>query len=248
MVVFGNIGATDGWFYPWDWAWGEVWPPDPIADEAGAACTWHAMAGAAQFQFAITNFATHWSQTVATNTTVNYSFTGFPVGMSGHFTGSAGATNTVTLEYVPDQPTLRFTANPTNGLVPLTVHFSSDTVDSANNPIVGWNWNFGDGTNVTGPNCSHTYTNTGRFLVTLVATNATGTVIQGVGASNITVAPPTVQFSVMPTNGIVSLAVFFTCPQMDSGGNSIVSWLWDFGDGNTFTDQSPDQPATVTHI
>ncbi len=52
MVVFGN--TADGRFYPYDWAWGEIWPPDPIADEAGAACTWHAMAEAAQFQFALT--------------------------------------------------------------------------------------------------------------------------------------------------------------------------------------------------
>ncbi|HXR06659.1 MAG TPA: choice-of-anchor tandem repeat GloVer-containing protein, partial [Candidatus Acidoferrum sp.] len=126
--------------------------------------------------------------------------------------------------------------------------------------ISSWTWNFGDGTNGTGQMISHTYTNTpkstnggsssntGTFLVTLTATNLSGTAVQGVGDSNITVSLPTVQFTVTPTNGFVPLSVHFTFPAVDSADNAIVSWKWDFGDGTSFVDRSPDQPVSMNHI
>jgi hypothetical protein len=54
------------------------------------------------FQFAITNAATHWSQTIETNGTAtdNYSDS------SENDNGSALVSRTVTLEYIPDQPTI----------------------------------------------------------------------------------------------------------------------------------------------
>ncbi len=202
------------------------------------------------FQFAITNAAVHWTQSLTTNVALNY-----PLAESdGSASASGTANNTITLEYVPDQLTVPFSADPTNGLVPLTVQFSSAGVDSGGSTIASWNWNFGDGTNGTGQYPSHTYTNTGTlsnsgtFSVTLVATNVNGTAVQGIGSSNITVSLPTVQFTVTPTNGFMPLSVVFTCPAVDSADNLIVSWSWNFGDGTSFADQSPDQPVSINHI
>jgi PKD repeat protein len=194
--------------------------------------------------FYLTNSARPWSQTLfATGGITN------DVGPPGVDSGSEVLT--VSLQYVPDQlnvPFVPFTADLTNGLVPLTVHFSAASVDSGDNSIVSWNWSFGDGTNGTGQYPVHTYTTKGTFSVTLVATNVNGMAVQGIGFSNITVSLPTVQFTVWPTNGFRPLTVNFTCPAVDSADNSIVSWNWDFGDNTSFADQSPDQPVSVNHI
>jgi PKD repeat protein len=46
-------------------------------------------------------------------------------------------------------------------------------------------------------------------------------------------------WSVSPTNGPLPLAVQFTGPALDSGGNTITNWSWDFGDGGTGAGQNP---------
>jgi uncharacterized repeat protein (TIGR03803 family) len=192
--------------------------------------------------FYFTNSASPWSLTLSATGGVTNEQDASVV------SDSASEVLTVSLQYVPDQLTGPFTADQTNGLVPLTVHFSAASVDSAANTIASWNWNFGDGTNGTGQYPAHTYTTNGTFSVTLVATNVNGTTVQGIGASNITVSLPTVQFTVWPTNGVTPLTVNFICPAVDSGDNSIVSWKWDFGDNTSFADQSPHQPVSVNHI
>jgi PKD repeat protein len=67
-------------------------------------------------------------------------------------------------------PTARFTANITEGPAPLPVEF---TDLSAGTPT-SWMWEFGDGTNSTDQNPTHTYTN-GMYTVNLTVTNAAGT-------------------------------------------------------------------------
>ena len=64
-----------------------------------------------------------------------------------------------------------YTANPTNGTVPLTVQFTAPSVDSGGNNVTHWNWAFGDGTTSTAQNPLHTYTTTGAFSTSLIATN-----------------------------------------------------------------------------
>ncbi|MGO8696525.1 MAG: leucine-rich repeat protein [Limisphaerales bacterium] len=83
-------------------------------------------------------------------------------------------------------PAAAFTANPTNGVFPLTVSFASAGVDSAGNTITRWNWAFGDGSTSTSQNPSHTYTTNGTFSVALIATNNIGGTVAGVGPASIT--------------------------------------------------------------
>ena len=68
-----------------------------------------------------------------------------------------------------------FSANETGGCTPLTVQFT-DTSSTPNpaNPIVSWQWNFGNGQTFNGPNPpSQTYT-LGLYDVTLVVTSQSG--------------------------------------------------------------------------
>lgn len=50
--------------------------------------------------------------------------------------------------------------------------------------------------------------------------------------------PPCVGSNAAFSDSVSQLAAFFT--DMSSGGATISSWLWDFGDGNTSTSQSPN--------
>jgi large repetitive protein len=67
-------------------------------------------------------------------------------------------------------PVADFTVNSTIGTSPLTVQFT-DT--STYNPT-SWLWDFGDGTNSTEQNPTHTYNTTGTYTVTLTAANNNG--------------------------------------------------------------------------
>ena len=60
-------------------------------------------------------------------------------------------------------PVANFTAGPVNGSAPLTVFF---TDQSAGNPTF-YNYDFGDGVNMTGPNPVHTYRYPGNYTVIL---------------------------------------------------------------------------------
>jgi uncharacterized repeat protein (TIGR03803 family) len=87
-------------------------------------------------------------------------------------------------------PTIQFTASPTNGVPPVTVRFSSPTNDGGSNAILGWNWNFGDGTtNSTAQTPSHVYTNAGTFFPTLICVNNNGDTVMGSGPAIVAAYP-----------------------------------------------------------
>jgi uncharacterized repeat protein (TIGR03803 family) len=87
-------------------------------------------------------------------------------------------------------PTIQFTATPTNGIPPVTVRFSSPTNDGGSNAILGWNWNFGDGTtNSIVQNPTHTYTNPATFFPTLMCINNNGSTVMGSGPAIVAAYP-----------------------------------------------------------
>ena len=129
-----------------------------------------------------------------------------------------------------------FTANQTSGCAPLGVSFRDLTTG---NPKF-WNWDFGNGTLANVQNPSVTYSLPGTYTVKLVVRNADGT--NGITKTNyITVFPsPSANFSANITTGCVPVNIQFTDKSTSTAG-SIVSWLWDFGDGTTSTAQNPQK-------
>ena len=139
---------------------------------------------------------------------------------------------------------IAISGNPTNGAVPFTVGFTSAGLDSAGHVISNWNWTFGDGSISTAENPSHRYTTGGTFSVALFETNNNGVPVAGSGMS-ITASPPTVQYAANPTNGASPLTVQFSAANIDSGGNPVTSWNWNFGDGSSGAAQSPSHVYTA---
>ncbi len=72
------------------------------------------------------------------------------------------------------RPVVNISANPTSGLAPLTVNFTSvGTSDPDGNPIT-YAWNFGDGVSSTVANPTHTYTTIGSRLASLTVKDSLG--------------------------------------------------------------------------
>ena len=79
-------------------------------------------------------------------------------------------------------PTARFTISPTNPTLNTLVNFNGTQSTAApGRRIVGYHWDFGDGSSADGPTAAHTYTQRFTFTVTLTVTDdagKTGTISQ----------------------------------------------------------------------
>ncbi|MGD0080963.1 MAG: PKD domain-containing protein [Methanoregula sp.] len=152
-------------------------------------------------------------------------------------------------------PVASYTESSTSGTAPFNVQFT----DTSTNAPTSWTWNFGDGTTGTVENPSHTYTNPGSFVATLIAANAAGTstsvqqdtitvsapVAAATFAPVVTATPqptlPVVSFVGTPISGAAPLVVQFTATAPESPE----SFAWDFGDGGTSTSQNPSYTYTI---
>jgi PKD repeat protein len=71
-------------------------------------------------------------------------------------------------------PEAAFTVSRTSGCEPLTVTFTDQSSGDAARPVTEWNWDFGDSTTSTDQNPSHTFTQQGRYTVSLTVSGPTG--------------------------------------------------------------------------
>lgn len=109
-----------------------------------------------------------------------------------------------------------------------------------------WNWSFGDGDSSTSKNPSHTYTAEGEYAVKLTVTNAPGCENSVTRYRYIRIAAPSVSFDKREGGGCIPYT-FRPYPVVNST-DSVVSYLWDFGNGNTSTDRYPVQLYADTGI
>jgi PKD repeat protein len=119
----------------------------------------------------------------------------------------------------------------------LNVQFTDGSTDS-DGSISSWAWTFGDGTNSSTQNPSHTYSNAGTYTVSLTVTDDSGdsdTVSKNVTVEEEAVnVAPDANFSFSTDD----LSVQFTDQSSDADG-SIVNWSWNFGNGSSSSSQNP---------
>jgi len=149
--------------------------------------------------------------------------------------GTTSENKTNYIKVLPPVTVANFTADPTSGRVPLTVNYT----DSSTYGPTSWSWQFGDTHfNTTSSHPSNVYLGIGRYTVNLTATNPGG-------SSNKTgtiIVNPKANFTSSTQRVIENRPVYFY--NTSSVGTSfatdpIVSYLWNFGDGNTSTEQNP---------
>ena len=102
--------------------------------------------------------------------------------------------------------------------------------------ISQWSWNFGDSTSSALQNPIQIYSVIDTFSVTLTVTSDSGCVASI--TQNVIVAPrPTANFG-YSINCAIGIALF-TDSSLVSGGDTIISYNWNFGNGNTSILQNP---------
>ena len=129
-----------------------------------------------------------------------------------------------------EQPVASFNYTPINPYTTDIVEFN-DTSNDTDGEIVSWLWSFGDGSTSTLQYPNHTYDN-GFYVITLNVTDDLGASNETI--KNITVLnhPPVADFNYTPISPNDLQDINFSDISTDLDGY-IVTWEWDFGDGNT---------------
>ena len=112
---------------------------------------------------------------------------------------------------------------------PMMVHFQNLSSNA-----VSYHWDFGDGSQSQLESPTHTYLNSGYFSPQLIVSSAEGCLDTLRKETQIQVPGPLVKFGVDDPLLCDQKSVQFH----DSTQNA-VSWLWDFGDGNSSTSRNP---------
>ena len=118
-----------------------------------------------------------------------------------------------------------------------TVTFSG--ISNVPGPLT-WTWNFGDGNTGTGQNITHVFPSSpNQFTVTLTINNPNVCGGNATRSKIITFnrVAPTAKFGF--TTSCNNLSVAFSDSSTIGAGAQIISYSWDFGDGNTSTAQNP---------
>lgn len=147
-----------------------------------------------------------------------------------------GGSNTITktdeISVIVMPPVAEFSANKNSGEHPLDIQFTNNSTGQQ----TSYSWDFGDGNSSTAEHPLHTYTVTGDYTVTLTVTGPGGSDTETkTNYINVQPVAPVANFSADTPECEVYDPIQFT----DTSTGDITSWAWDFGDGNTSTEQHP---------
>lgn len=138
---------------------------------------------------------------------------------------------------VPNQsPIASFIASPTSGVVPLEVFFNASNSYDPDGTIISYTWDFKDGSTGNGQTISHTFTSNGSYNVKLTVADDEGVTDSTTKLITVTEPPnqsPIASFTASPDSGVVPLEVSFDASGSYDPDGNIVSYAWDFKDGDT---------------
>jgi len=151
--------------------------------------------------------------------------------------GTHGITRTNYITVYPS-PTAISSADKTIACVPAQIQFEDLSIDTSGGSINQWAWDFGDGTTSTQQNPVKVYNTPGFYSITLTVTSTTGCsgsqgryryirVVSGVSAD--------FQHAV----DTVCRAPFVTNFLNQTSGPGVITYAWNFGNGNNSTLQDP---------
>ena len=168
-----------------------------------------------------------------------YNFTGdYMIQLAAFIAGgTASCTDTATiLIHVLPSPTSNFNFDNNNGCDSMTVNFTN--FSSANS--VTWTWDFGNGnsSNLQNPP-QQFYPTPGAYTVILDVSSINGCVNTLTQVIDVFQSPVP---AFTPTSVCMNEIASFTDLSTSSAGDPIINWSWDFGDGNSASQQNP------THI
>lgn len=118
-----------------------------------------------------------------------------------------------------------------------SIAFTDLSTCSSGYNIVQWNWDFGDGNTSYLMNPAHQYNANGTYTVSLVVyADSAGIVYNDTTFQSLVISSsPDVSFTWNPEPTPIGQTTNF----YGASNSQVVSWLWDFGDGNSSSVQNP---------
>ncbi|MEC5180616.1 PKD domain-containing protein [Arthrobacter sp. CG_A4] len=154
-------------------------------------------------------------------------------------TDNRGGTSTTSREATAVEPP---NALPTASFAPVTQgldgSFDATASGDTDGQIVGYSWDFGDGSTGTGATAFHSYASAGTYSVALTVTDDRGG--QAGMVRDVTVAPtpnraPTAAYAFT----VAGLGVAFDGSESSDPDGAVASYAWDFGDGSAAAVAAP---------
>jgi len=145
---------------------------------------------------------------------------------------------------LPQPPIASFTYTPTYPEVNQIVTFDASASYDPDGNIVSYTWDFGDSniTTTSNPIINHRYASYGDYPVRLTVTDNDG--LTGQTETTIHVSQhPVASFTFTPPDPLVHELVTFDASSSTPDGGTIISYTWDFGDGNVTITNNP----IITH-
>jgi PKD repeat protein len=147
----------------------------------------------------------------------------------------------IIINVLDTEPDVYFDYHPTSPIEGDEVHFNG-TVTAYDTPVT-WVWDFGDGSSSTEEDPIHSYASERDYNVTLTATDADGSVVVYGVTLHVGNNAPFVNLLADPTSGPEGLNVSFNCTVTD--GNAPLTFLMDYGDSTSSTDQNSSHVYSV---
>jgi len=156
---------------------------------------------------------------------------------------SGRATKTIQLQ---DRiPIASFTFTTGTILTSVSVNFDGTTSYDPDGTVVGYSWDFGDGSTGSGATPTHSYSITGTYSVKLNVTDNSGSTKVSTQTVTITDRPPTIALTQSATAATSGQSIVITISASDPDG-TIATTTVNWGDGTTDTISGP--PTTDSHI
>jgi PKD repeat protein len=152
-------------------------------------------------------------------------------------TDDDGATNssTSTKTVLNRSPVASFTESATTVYTNETITFNASASYDPDGFIVSYSWNFGDGTNATGVAVNHAYSDNGTYTVTLTVIDDNGATSTAASIKTVLNRPPVALFTESAETVYTGVVISFDASDSHDSDGTIVSYLWDFGDGTNAT-------------
>jgi PKD repeat protein len=154
---------------------------------------------------------------------------------------TASAIKTVLAEPIPNQkPLASFTESAEIVYINDVISFNATSSYDPDGTIVSYHWSFGDDTTATGVSVSHSYTESRTYVVTLTVTDDDGATDTANAAKAILVKTvqtqnrnPFASFTESAETVDTGENIFFDASGSNDLDGTIISYLWNFGDGDT---------------
>jgi PKD repeat protein len=142
---------------------------------------------------------------------------------------------TITVIVTNKAPLASFTESAETISTGESIHFDASASHDPDGTIVAYAWNFGDGNTTAGAAVDHTYENNGVYTVTLTVTDNEGATGSATATKSVLNRSPVASFTEDAETVAENVAIHFDASGSYDPDGTIVSYVWDFGDGTTGT-------------